>query len=61
MSVPATRQAQEHIPRDLADLGVELPLLPQAVAVLDGGTLARRDDAELLGRLRLPYPHITVI
>ena len=61
MSVPATRQAQGHIPRNLADLGVELPLLPQAVAVLDGGALARRDDAELLGRLRLPYAHVAVV
>ena len=48
-------------PRDLVNLRIELPPLLEAVTVLHGRTLARVDDTELVGRVRLPHAHDAVI
>ena len=48
-------------PRDLVNLRIELPPLLETVAILHGRTLARVDDAELVGCVCLPHAHDAVV
>ncbi len=49
------------IPRDFADLGIELPSFFEGVAVFDSSTLARVDNSELFGRTSFPHAYVTVV